>query len=132
MRFVVKSFEIGADVKFEIPDADLQRHPDTMLSAFAGPAGTLDSRPEVQLKAVKAAETYWSDGMKEFLQMYYARASGDQAIVLPRSVELEDAVAVAEWLSMPLGDLSEITYGACADLARVGRLRADYRKRQRL
>jgi len=59
--------------------------------------------------------------METFVQTYYARASGDQAIVLPRSVELEDAVAVAEWLSLPLGDLSEIVYGACADLARVTR-----------
>ena len=75
MRFVVKCFEIGADVKFEIPDADLQRHPDTMLSAFAG---TPDSRPEVQIKAVKTAEAYWSDDMETFVQTYYARASGDQ------------------------------------------------------
>ena len=77
MRFVLMSFETGADVKFEIPDADLKRHPDTMLSAFAarwaGPAGTPDSRPEVQLKAVKTAETYWSDGMASAVVACYAR-----------------------------------------------------------
>ena len=88
MRFVLNSFETGADVKFEIPDADLNRHPDTMLSAFAGPAGTPDSRPEVQLKAVKAAETYWSDDMEVFLKTYYARASGDQQLRLVGAVTL--------------------------------------------
>ena len=59
MRFVL-TFKTGAPVEFDIPEAALKRHPETMLSVmsrprWAGPEGT----PEVQrLEAPETAETY--------------------------------------------------------------------------
>ena len=53
MRFIL-SFKTGAPVEFDIPEAALKRHPETMLSVmtrprWTGPEGT----PEVQrLEAV--------------------------------------------------------------------------------
>jgi len=75
MRFVL-SFKTGS-VEFEIPEAHLKRHPETMLSVmtrprWAGPEGT----PEVQrLEAPETAETYWSDGMAKAVVTLYARAA---------------------------------------------------------
>ena len=114
MRFVL-AFKAGADVEFEIPEADLKRHPETMLSVltadrWTGSAGA----PAVQrLEAPETAEDSWSDGMDAFVVAWYARTGG-QAIELPAPAELEDAVAIADWLLLPLGDLSEITLGGDA------------------
>jgi hypothetical protein len=114
MRFVL-AFKAGADVEFEIPEADLQRHPDTMLSVWtrprwAGPEGA----PEAQrIEAPETAEDSWSDGMDAFVVSWYARTGG-QAIELLAPAELEDAVAIADWLLLPLGDLSEIVLGGDA------------------
>ena len=114
MRFVL-AFKAGADVEFEIPETDLQRHPETMLSVltadrWTGSAGA----PAVQrLEAPETAEDSWSDGMDAFVVAWYARTGG-QAIELPAPAELEDAVAIADWLLLPLGDLSEITLGGDA------------------
>ena len=80
MRFIL-SFKTGAPVEFDIPEAALKRHPETMLSVmsrprWAGPEGT----PEVQrLEAPETAETYWSDGMAKAVVTLYARETGDQS-----------------------------------------------------
>ena len=73
MRFVL-TFKTGADVEFEIPEADLKRHPETMLSVltadrWTGPEGA----PEVQkIEAPEVAEKYWSDGMAKAAVALYA------------------------------------------------------------
>ena len=114
MRFVLK-FKTGADCEFEIPEADLKRHPETMLSVMSRPRWTGSAgAPEVQqIEAPETAEDSWSDGMDAFVVAWYAR-TGAQAIELPAPAELEDAVAIADWLLLPLGDLSEITLGGDA------------------
>ena len=63
MRFVL-TFKTGAPVEFDIPEAALKRHPETMLSVmsrprWAGPEGT----PEVQrLPPVPAEHVKASNG----------------------------------------------------------------------
>ena len=122
MRFLL-SFTTGADVEFEIPEADLKRQPETTLSVMSRPRWTgPEGAPEVQrLEAPGTAETSWSDGMGAFVVAWYARTGGNQALELPAPVELEDAVAIADWLLLPLGDLSQITYAAGADIHRDAR-----------
>ena len=121
MRFVL-TFKTGAPVEFDIPEAALKRHPETMLSVmsrprWAGPEGT----PEVQrLEAPETAETYWSDGMAKAVVALYARETGDQSFESP--VELEDLVTIADWLLLPLGKLSEITYGSETAVGNLARL----------
>ena len=113
MRFVL-AFKTGA-VEFEIPETDLKRHPETMLSVMSRPRWTgSEGAPEVQrIEAPETAEDSWSDGMDAFVVAWYAR-TGSQAIELPAPAELEDAVAIADWLLLPLGDLSEIILGGDA------------------
>ena len=72
MPFVL-SFKTGS-VEFEIPEAHLKRHPETMLSVltadrWTGPEGA----PEVQkIEAPEVAEKYWSDGMAKAAVALYA------------------------------------------------------------
>lgn len=113
MRFVL-TFKTGADVALEIPEADLKRHPETMLSVMSRPRWTgPEGTPEVlRVEAVTAAETHWSDGMAKTIISCYARDAGDHTVELPAPVELQDFIPIADWLLLPLGDLSKITYGA--------------------
>ena len=68
MRFTIV-FKTGADVEFEIPEEDLQRAPETMLSVMSRPRWTgSEGAPEVQrLEAPETAENSWSDGMDAFV-----------------------------------------------------------------
>ena len=75
MRFVLK-FKTGADVEFEIPEDDLQRAPETMLSVMSRPRWTGSAgAPELQrIEAPETAENSWSDGMDAFVSAWYANA----------------------------------------------------------
>jgi hypothetical protein len=111
MRVVV-TFKTGPHVEFEISEAALKRHPETMLSVLTADRWTgQEGAPEVQrIEAPEIAEKCWCVGMDKAVVALYARETGDQSFELPAPVELEDFIPIAEWLCLPLGDLSEITY----------------------
>jgi hypothetical protein len=136
MRFVLK-FKTGADVEFEIPEEDLQRAPETMLSVMSRPRWTgSEGAPEVQrLEAPETAKDAWSDGMDAFVVAWYASTDNqgrDARFELPAGVELVDAVAIADWLLLEL-DFEKITYTASNDagaLSRVVRAKAYIERRK--
>ena len=136
MRFVLK-FKTGADVEFEIPEDDLQRAPETMLSVMSRPRWTGSAgAPELQrIEAPETAENSWSDGMDAFVVAWYANADNQGqigAFELPAGVELVDAVAIADWLLLEL-DFEKITFTASNDagaLSRVVRAKAYIERRK--
>ena len=83
MRFEL-AFKTGPHVEFEIPEADLKRHPDTMLSVLAADRWTgSEGAPEVQrIEAPEIAEKCWSVGMDKAVVAMYARETGDESFEL--------------------------------------------------
>jgi len=75
MRFVL-TFKTGADVALEIPEADLKRHPETMLSVMSRPRWTgPEGTPEVlRVEAVVAAETHSPTANHSLSQIRGARS----------------------------------------------------------
>ena len=107
MKFKLTFGSAGA-VSFEICEAALERHPDTMLAVMSRPRWNSGGDAVQVLAAPDTAVASWSDGMAEFVVGSYALADGE-APRLPSGVELKDAVAIADWLSIPF-DVDNVIY----------------------
>jgi len=105
MRFRLR-FTRGPAAEFSVADDLLQQSPETRLSRLAAAAVEAgDSR--VELGPVAVADNNWAAGTVAQIRAWY----GDNKRTLRPGVELQEWVAIAQWLELPAqGRLESLSY----------------------